>query len=308
MKKYFYIFLMCLVIPAGSFADDDEDDRDSWLDAAREGNIAKIKLMLQKGFNIETTTDSGNTALKIAAKKNHKELAEFLISQGAEVNSRNRKRHSTPLHAAAKRGRLGIVKLLIKNGAMLDAKTKNRQTPLHLAAKKDRALVVEELLSAGASLEPIDQRGATPLAEAAANGALRTTQILLAKGADPLMVDYEDRNVLQQPGTSSVVRDVLMGTMNVTSIVFNFPDKNEIDNETFSRALSAVLIGRGWSPRKVSEDEFYGDLQKDERKFQVHIRRIGSNLMIAYTNGYGSNKNNYLHNIREDLQGTLKLE
>jgi hypothetical protein len=55
----------------------------------------------------------------------------------------------TPLHLAAGKGHIDVVKLLLAKGAMADVKTNQGQTPLHLAAEGGHKEIVELLLAAG---------------------------------------------------------------------------------------------------------------------------------------------------------------
>ena len=71
----------------------------------------------------------GWTALHYAANK---EIAELLIAKGAEVNTKSDS-ESTPLHFAALNGRKEIVELLLANGADVNAKDGEGKTPLDWA-------------------------------------------------------------------------------------------------------------------------------------------------------------------------------
>ena len=63
-----------------------------------------------------------------AAYRVHKEIAELLIAEGADVNAKNVDGW-TPLHSAAA-GRKEIAELLIANGADVNAKDDKGRTPL----------------------------------------------------------------------------------------------------------------------------------------------------------------------------------
>ena len=306
MKQLLYTIIFVCLLPTAGYADDDDytdDPKTRWIDASREGNLSIIKAMLQKGFDIETKTDSGNSALKIASKKNHIELATFLIDKGAEINSRSHKKDSTPLQAAAKRGNLEIVNLLLRHKADYNIRTHKGNTPLNLAATKNHYKVIKVLLDAGANLESQNDKGQTPLCQAASKNAIESTQILLAQGADPLLVDNDGRNVIQlASGKSS---DIVIGTANATAIIIKL-SKVSVNDDDFNLAANTVLVNRGWAPEKKSSQEFYASLKKDERLFRIHLKRIGDNLLVEYMRGYGSNKQHYLYNIKHDLLLTLK--
>ena len=52
----------------------------------------------------------------------------------------------TPLHKAANKGRLEVVKLLVERGADLEAKTKKGKSVLEAASKKARLFLLKLML------------------------------------------------------------------------------------------------------------------------------------------------------------------
>ena len=53
-------------------------------------NRPDVELVLKKGAEINGTNSIGRTALHIAAKQNHLEMAKFLLSRGADITARDR--------------------------------------------------------------------------------------------------------------------------------------------------------------------------------------------------------------------------
>ncbi|WP_043580683.1 ankyrin repeat domain-containing protein [Gemmatimonas phototrophica] len=106
-----------------------------------------------------------------------------LIKQGADVNA-SQPDGMSALHWASQRGDLTSAKVLVYAGARVDAVTRNgNYTPLHLAAREGRAALVKLLLEHGASgLAVTSTGGATALHFAAGNGNAETVQVLLGKG------------------------------------------------------------------------------------------------------------------------------
>ena len=94
----------------------DKFDKNDLFKACENNEIIKVSNLLHYGIDINSKTDSGNTALYITTKLKNKLLVEYLIEQGADINHQNNK-GMTPLHIAALYGYVDIVMLLVKNNA-----------------------------------------------------------------------------------------------------------------------------------------------------------------------------------------------
>jgi len=69
----------------------------------------------------------------------------------------------TPLHFAADNNQLEMVKILLKNGALINAKNENGSTALHHAVYHDNAELAQLLIERGAGVDVRDKYGKTPL-------------------------------------------------------------------------------------------------------------------------------------------------
>lgn len=99
--------------------------------AAREGSLKSAGLLLsQKKTKIEARSLQDESALMMAALNGYEELVKALIAKGADVN----KTGWTPLHYAATKGHINIIKLLLEKFAYIDAESPNKSTPLMMAA------------------------------------------------------------------------------------------------------------------------------------------------------------------------------
>jgi ankyrin repeat protein len=63
------------------------------------------------------------------------DIIRILLRNGAQVDARAREQQ-TPLHIASRLGNVDIVMLLLQHGAQVDAVTKDMYTALHIAAKE----------------------------------------------------------------------------------------------------------------------------------------------------------------------------
>ena len=116
--------------------------------AAREGNIAAVKQHLAAGTDVNAKDDGGGwTPLLNAVRGGHKEIAELLLANGADVNAKISL--GTPLHKAVTGGHKDIAELLIANGADVNAKTNAGMTPLNLANVFDRTEIADLLRKHG---------------------------------------------------------------------------------------------------------------------------------------------------------------
>jgi ankyrin repeat protein len=108
-----------------------------------------------------------------------------LLKQGADVNAAQGD-GMTALHWAAMHGDVDQTRMLIYAGARLEASTRNgNYTPLHLAAQTGKTSVIKALVQAGADVNAVTTAGgATPLHYAAANGNADAIVALLDKGRE----------------------------------------------------------------------------------------------------------------------------
>jgi len=115
---------------------------------------------------------AGDTALHIAAAAYRADIAEVLVSRGANVSARNR-RGAQPIHYAADGNpgsetwdpvaQAAIVAYLLRAGADANAADKSGVTPLHRAVRTRCAAAVRVLLASGADPRRRNGSGSTPL-------------------------------------------------------------------------------------------------------------------------------------------------
>jgi hypothetical protein len=113
----------------------------------------------------------------------HDDIAAFLLERG--MSAQHRTWHEvTLLHDMAQSGDVTKARLLLDNGAALDAiEDEYRSTPLGLAARWGKKAVVELLLDRGADPSLGAAPWSTPLAWARKKGHADVERLLLAAGA-----------------------------------------------------------------------------------------------------------------------------
>ena len=143
-------------------------DKDELIfEAVEDGDIEKVKLILDLGVSANTSDIFRSTPLHWASFDGHFKIAKLLLDNGADVNATNLN-HCTALHHAAEKGHAKIAELLLQNGADVNAKTfESEYTPLFYAARYGHPEVVQVLLKHGARKDLRNWHHRSPLEIAA---------------------------------------------------------------------------------------------------------------------------------------------
>ena len=149
---------------------------------------------LQQELN-QRATYTGDTALHLAVREKHNELAERLIALGAAVDIQNNSGQTALLLACAN-DTVRLAVQLLKSGAPPNVAghlrmqqrtllaTHSREsslTPLHVAASANHMELVRALCEFGADINFCDERGRSPLYVALLNGAGDVAVYLLGR-------------------------------------------------------------------------------------------------------------------------------
>lgn len=161
-----------------------------FIEAAKAGDLATVKNLLQAGVSINAVDEEGETALHHAAKNNHVKVVEKLLTApGIEINKTSEKNGGTALHWAASRGYKEVIYKLLKDFNVNINKTdKQHKTADQVAGerrhfevakiirgaiakekkfieavKKGDLANVDNLLQAGVNVNAGDEKGYTAL-------------------------------------------------------------------------------------------------------------------------------------------------
>ena len=180
------------------------------------GDVEAVKEFLVAGADVNVKAQFGETLLHAAVSNNHKEIAELLIQEGADVNAvamddvfsektpldaannhnqgavavwlrkhggKTREELEAPIDAA-KKGDIETVKQHLATGADVNYRNKNGDTLLNYAALLGHKEIVELLIENGADMNAKGLADWTPLHLAAQNKQEQIVQLLIANGAE----------------------------------------------------------------------------------------------------------------------------
>jgi hypothetical protein len=166
--------------------------------AAREGDAVSVARMLDEDPRLLSSVWRDDTLLNTAAWNGHVDLVRLLLERGAEVNQAGED-GATALRFAVFRGLEEMVSILLSSGADISRKGYRGRTALMFASSGGHAAVVRLLLrSMGrGGLDERDEDGITALCYACYEGHADVVQVLLLEGADHTIADNNDRTPLQ---------------------------------------------------------------------------------------------------------------
>ena len=145
------------------------------------GYIDIVKLLLDKGVDLNNKDIYDFTVLHYAIEGGYTDIVKLLLDKGMDPN--NKSRDNTALDYAIEGGYIDIVKLLIDRGM----KPNNKN--MHRAANHGHTEIVKFLLDKGMDPNSKNDEGQTILHDESSNRFIDIVKLLLDRGADPNIID-----------------------------------------------------------------------------------------------------------------------
>ena len=211
--------------------------------AAQKGDLHSVTELLAKGAAINFEDGEGKTALCHAVCNGHRAVVEFLLARKARSDSIM---GEPPLHCAVVKGNIGMVELLLANGAEINKSYwrgrdnypyKDSATALDKAAEAGNYEMTELLLSKGANPNQENNKGFTSIYHAEKQGHGRVAELLRGHGGKiPSRIQAQTRSTNSEQ-------------MNIQKAIARVPAFTEkVDIEVRAKSLKSKTldgIGRG---------------------------------------------------------------
>lgn len=165
--------------------------------ASAKGKANAIECLKDEGADLELRTDTGKTALVMAATYGHVEATRVLLKRGATIKFKHCRICPHVLIVAVSEGHVEIVDLLLKAGVDTEVwEWDTMWTPLMFAASLGRSDMIRKLCVHGAHVEARELMRRTALMIAAKCDHVSATRALLDAGANPDAVDEKNQTAL----------------------------------------------------------------------------------------------------------------
>lgn len=205
---------------------------------AKSGNFQPLKTILTENKHKINFTDlvyahSGDSILHIAAALGTPSDIQFILNHFNNIVNYKNKDDKTPLHEACQFSRSDNVKILIDNGADVNAIKRADWTPLMLVCAKtqheDSVTIVNLLLEKGALVNLFNKDGWNALHLVARDGNVDVFNVLLENRSNLNAVTKNGRTVLHIAalhGKTAIVKCILKespGSVNIRDNCGNTP-------------------------------------------------------------------------------------
>jgi len=183
---YLYVFIGYSLSSAGAY--------DDFFKAIEFDRPEQVQQLLERGFDPNSPNPKGQPALMAAMQQSSNKVVDLLVNWPSTNLSIKNPQGETPLMLAALNNKLALAKLLIQRGADVN---QAGWTPLHYAATKGHIDMMRLMIDHSAYLDAESPNGTTPLMMAAHYGTPMATKLLLEEGADPRIQNRLGINALE---------------------------------------------------------------------------------------------------------------
>lgn len=159
------------------------------------GNLDIMEYLLSQGADINTLDREGSNLMHNAAANGHYDAVTFLYEKGFDINAVDGN-GNTPLLFAVTQDNIELIQFLIENGADLQAENTNGTNVLLNSIFSGNLDIVKLLLDRGLSVNQPNQWGVNPLMYASILGNRDIVEYLIKNGADVHAISNQGETAL----------------------------------------------------------------------------------------------------------------
>ncbi len=187
MRRILSVLLFLSVFSLPLFADDERSVGTKFAVAIEDGDLDAVSYLIEEdGAAVDTPIEYGEhtiTPLLKAAWDGDLPIVKYLISRGADVNSRASDSKETALMNAVTRGHTDVIKALLAAKADVHLRNSFDFNAFTSAVAANNQEIAGLLLDAGAKVDE-GASALTPLAFAVSSGHIEMIRFLVDRGAD----------------------------------------------------------------------------------------------------------------------------
>ncbi|CAI5655753.1 unnamed protein product [Oreochromis niloticus] len=176
-------------------------------EACLGGRYACAKFLLDNGANAMAVSTDGATPLFNSCSSGSAACLKLILQHSASIHTTYQL--ASPIHEAAKKDHRECLELLLSRGAQIDLELPDAGTPLYSACMARAAACVEVLLYSGADVQ-IGCGLESPLHAGVLGGGADVVHLLLDFGADGCRRNAEAKTPLDLSKPNSSVRAALL--------------------------------------------------------------------------------------------------
>ena len=187
-------------------------------------DIEILNLLIDNGADINALNPEGLSPLHTAVIEGNMKLTKLLISKGSNIEIKDSTSRSSPLLYACQNGRTELFKMLLENGADVNAKSADGTSAIHFATQSANTEIVDLLLQRDLDINCKNNLGETPLyytlyprpfqAVSTAISTYKMAKFLIERGATIDVATVSDRTPL--------IHAITKNNLNVVNLLVSF--------------------------------------------------------------------------------------
>ena len=178
------------------------DEGQTALHLAAQQDAYLTQKVISHGLHPDEPNVEGETPLMLAIMAENIETVKVLLKQGADVNATN-DNHEAPLHYAARHNKNdSITQLLLRRGANIEAVNNSQMKALYISALQGNDAVCRYLLEAGGTVHALESDGWTALHYLAMRGDPACMEPLISEAGADVEVFYNPNHFGSQSSTA----------------------------------------------------------------------------------------------------------